>query len=93
MEFTSKEIRRAQIKLLKQAEVEAADRQTTVEAALISLLERGEDQDLIIKAFSKMPEGGKKEPVKIKAPASTDGTSGHTRDAAAGISVYFDEAT
>ena len=69
MGATPKAIRRAQTRLAAQAEVEAGRRKISASEALLRIIERAEDQELIIKAFSRPKDtSGHKQPAKPEMP-------------------------
>ena len=55
MEITPKAMRRAQTRLLKQAEAEAKENKITVTDALLNILEDKNSAELVKKAFAQSP--------------------------------------
>ena len=76
MEVTPKAIRRAQVKLLAQAEANAEHGKISVQEAMVQIIERGEDQELVQRAFAKIEDtSGHRPDAKEQMADYVDGVS------------------
>lgn len=53
---TQKSQRRARVKLLAQAEAESKEKKITLADAVLAIIERGEDHELVLKAFAGLDD-------------------------------------
>ena len=76
MKITAKAIRRARTRLLAKAEAEANERKISISNALCEIIERADDPQMIISAFSKLPDtSGHKPDAKAEMAAYFDAAS------------------